>query len=119
MKPFDLEKALAGHPVCTRDGRPVTQLHRFTGLKFPVAGIIDGTIYLWRESGEYCNQNTADFDLMLASTKVKRWVVTYRPYEKQSIRWVCGGLFTCKEEAELETKHAGHDFQIHEIEVEL
>jgi hypothetical protein len=23
MKPFDLEKALAGEPVCTRDGRPV------------------------------------------------------------------------------------------------
>ena len=29
MKPFDLEKALNGAPVITRDGREVTQLHLF------------------------------------------------------------------------------------------
>lgn len=35
MKPFDLQKALAGAPVVTRDGNKVLQLHRFTDVTGP------------------------------------------------------------------------------------
>ena len=42
MKPFDLEKALNGAPVITRDGREVTQLYLFDvgDDKYPVYGVI-------------------------------------------------------------------------------
>ena len=42
MKPFDLEKALNGAPVITRDGREVTQLHLFDVAEkdFPLYGVI-------------------------------------------------------------------------------
>jgi hypothetical protein len=42
MKPFDLEKALKGAPVITRDGREVTQLCLFDvgDDKYPVYGVI-------------------------------------------------------------------------------
>jgi len=48
MKPFDLEKALNGAPVVTRDGREVTHLYLFPveGLKYPLYGVI------WNERGE-------------------------------------------------------------------
>jgi len=42
MKPFDLEKALAGAPVVTRGGREVTQLYLFDVKDdcYPVYGVI-------------------------------------------------------------------------------
>jgi hypothetical protein len=37
MKPFDLEKALAGQPVVTRDGRKVLELHLYKNVtEFPL-----------------------------------------------------------------------------------
>lgn len=49
MKPFDLEKALNGAPVVTRDGRDVEGLHLFkdrmelTNLADPKAVLLGGT----------------------------------------------------------------------------
>lgn len=50
MKPFDLEKALKGAPVVTRDGREVTQLFLFAvgDDKYPVYGVIHD-----KKAGDY------------------------------------------------------------------
>jgi hypothetical protein len=44
MKPFNLEKALAGDPVVTRDGQKVTGIYHFEKSKtgFPVIAHIEG-----------------------------------------------------------------------------
>ena len=48
MKPFDLEAALAGAPVITRDGRPVTQLHKFDATTpLCLVGVVGGEVYSW------------------------------------------------------------------------
>jgi hypothetical protein len=49
MKPFSLEEALAGSPVCTRDGRTVTQLVKFDAVSscdtpYIRADIVDGLV---------------------------------------------------------------------------
>ena len=43
MKPFNLEAALRGEKVVTRDGRGVSQLIQFVGVDHPVAlwGVVD------------------------------------------------------------------------------
>ena len=55
MKPFDLEKALKGAPVVTRDGREATQLFLFAvgDDKYPVYGVIHD-----KRSGDYISYFT-------------------------------------------------------------
>jgi len=56
MKLFSLEEALAGSPVCTRDGRTVTQLVKFDAVSpRPLIGVVDGTIYAWHANGVLAN----------------------------------------------------------------
>jgi hypothetical protein len=56
MKPFDLEKALAGEPVVTRDGRPVTQLIKFEAIVedgYVIYGVVNNKIFNFLDSGKY------------------------------------------------------------------
>lgn len=54
MKPFNLEEALAGTPVITRDGIPVKQLTYFKDVKnhYPILGIVEGRLFSWDELGK-------------------------------------------------------------------
>ena len=66
---FDLEKALAGEPVVTRDGREVKDLHLFTSVQtyYPVVGIIEGRILSFSKEGKYLtNRSESDKDLFMA-----------------------------------------------------
>ena len=72
MRPFNLEAALAGAPVVTRDGREVTQLVMFDCHdNLPVAGVLDGIIHLWSIEGK---SGPYKFDLFMAPTKKTGWV---------------------------------------------
>ena len=72
MKPFDLEAALAGAPVVTRSGKPVTQLVKFDAIRSPfnLFGVVDGEVYSWGESGGY--------DLFMATVKREGWINIYK-----------------------------------------
>jgi hypothetical protein len=75
-KPFDLEKALAGAPVCTASGDPVTQLTLFKGehLKYPLVGIIDGGMGTWMADGKRLGESAPNMDLRMAPRTVELWV---------------------------------------------
>ena len=78
MREFNLEQALAGAPVCTRDGRPVTQLVKFDcEYEFCVFGIADGGPISWLESGRHLESMESDADLFMAPTKKTGWVARY------------------------------------------
>jgi hypothetical protein len=52
LEKFDLEKALNGAKVVTRDGREVKELTKFEGLKdYPLAGIVDSQLHTWTTQG--------------------------------------------------------------------
>lgn len=69
--PFNLEKALAGHPLITRDGRLVTQFHLRKDSpsgSFPYAAVLEGgTKEFFTSAGRYwgLDENMAE-DLFLA-----------------------------------------------------
>lgn len=84
MKPFNLERALAGDPVVTRDGRPVTQLTLFAvNQDEPLVGICEGTIKRWYINGDYVpgSNGKSPQDLIMAPVKREGWIIVRSPDE--------------------------------------
>jgi hypothetical protein len=89
MREFNLEQALAGHPVQTRDGRPVTQLTKFDlpekGV-FRLVGVTSGQhIETWSPNGnyEFNDYGLVDYswlDLFMAPVKKTGWVARYEDF---------------------------------------
>ena len=80
MKPFNLQEALAGKPVVTRDGRTVTALHLFDcDLKFPLGAVIESCscIYAFRKDGTWTSE-PSEYDLFMASVEKTVWVNLYQ-----------------------------------------
>ena len=76
-KPFNLQEALEGKPVVTRDGQLVkigaynpdaTKTHR-------VVGWIEGNASSWYENGSYDNDEVHIRDLFMAPETMDVWVV--------------------------------------------
>jgi hypothetical protein len=52
LEKFDLEKALNGAKVVTRDGREVKQLTKFEGLSLDsLGGVLDNQLRTWTTQG--------------------------------------------------------------------
>lgn len=100
MKPFDLEAALAGAPVVTRGGRPVTQLVTFdiTGSD-RLFGVVDGRIVrCWKVDGNYYSKADNDLDLFMPSEKRTLWVNLYPSVTNLSAA-IAGGVYESEEHA--------------------
>ena len=100
MKPFDLEAALAGAPVITRDGRPVTQLHKFDATTpLCLVGVVGGEVYSWGKEGIFFAKSSGSFDLFMAPVKREGWINLYKiivlPYEVRA-----GSVYRTKQEAD-------------------
>jgi hypothetical protein len=80
MKPFNLQEALAGKPVVTRDGREVTDVTYFSTLRnstsFKLRGVLEGYLRKFNDAGMYLTNK--NLDLFMASTKKTGWVNIYR-----------------------------------------
>lgn len=100
MKPFNLEEALAGKKVITRDGQEVTQLHLFKNviLKHSLFGVLDNNILSWhKNTGRYnINIEYHDDDLFMASEKKEGWINIYN--NKNGDR-IVGTIFRTEQEA--------------------
>jgi hypothetical protein len=73
---FNLEKALSGAEVFTRDGSQVTELHLFKTKNgpFQLTGIIDGIYHHFTKDGKYNLSYKSDNDLFLK----KQQIVIYK-----------------------------------------
>lgn len=112
MKEFDIEKAKAGAPVCTRDGRPVRIIcwdfqeygQQEADEKFPIIALVKEDkgerAYVYRESGK-CKINKND-ELMMAPVKREGWINVYRPSNEG--KYIVSGVAY---ETESEAKEAG------------
>ena len=78
-KPFNLQAALNGAPVITRDGRPVSQLHLFECVdQQKLHGVLGGYVQSWSVDGKYSfSRKEVEADLFMAPTTRKEWVVIY------------------------------------------
>jgi hypothetical protein len=86
MKPFNLQEALAGKPVVTRDGRPATHLVSFPQAEtYTVVAAIDSWLNTFTNTGKYINnEEEHGQDLFMASTKKTGWVNIYRENLQQN-----------------------------------
>lgn len=80
-KPFNLEQALAGKPVVTRDGREVQDLHYFKAAIFiphKLVYMVQGNLYTADEKGinsvHGSEINDNELDLFMKSEKKTYWL---------------------------------------------
>lgn len=82
LKPFNLEKALAGEKVVTRDGQEVVKIVHFkdANINERVIFQVEDVVYLCSEDGKYYNYTTgsgSQLDLFMAPTKKQGWINIY------------------------------------------
>lgn len=77
-RPFNLEEALAGKPVVTRDGQEVTQITLFEGTttSHPVFAVLEGDILCFNENGMH-GINSSSLDLFMKVRTMTVWVNLY------------------------------------------
>jgi len=79
MEKFNLERALAGEPVCTRDGRDVTQLVKFDiDSDYQIWGVINQFMYGWDLDGKNSNLKDTPTDLFMKPKENAIWVNVYK-----------------------------------------
>lgn len=81
LKPFDVQKARAGKPVCTRDGRKARIIScSLRNKNFPIAAIIEDeeeNVYQFEANG-VCDEHDENLDLMMFPEKRSGWVNVYK-----------------------------------------
>ena len=102
LKPFDLESAKAGKPVCTRDGRKA-RIICFDAkcADTPIVALVsrdDGEILLRHyRNGKLSDDKDSDADLMMLPEKKEGWVNVY--YSKLNGIYYFSAAIESKEKA--------------------
>lgn len=93
FKPFDLEAAKAGKPVCTRDGRKVRILcYDLKGAEYPIVALVEAHDYLdesistYDRNGRFDHDRENKNDLMMLSWKKEGWIIIHKEaiYDKET-----------------------------------
>ena len=100
LKPFNLEDAKAGKPVCTRDGRNARIICFDRKDNTPIVALIERVngieiLQCFYNDGKCFHDSTSDNDLMMLPEKKEGWVNVY----KTSINYECGKVFSTEQEA--------------------
>ena len=108
LKPFDLNSAKAGKPVCTRDGRKARIIScSLKNKNFPIAAIVEDeeeNVYQFEANG-VCDEHDENLDLMMLPEKKTGWININKD----------GGIFKSREEAE---RNCSDDYFVVEVEWE-
>lgn len=113
MKEFDLEKAKAGHPVCTRIGNKA-RIICFDRKNYysPIVALVesDGTegICCYDNRGRYNdNGKECSCDLFMGTVKQKRWINIWKSLSGDIVS--DGYFYSSKREAKLKAKNRMDD----------
>ena len=88
MKEFDLEKAKAGHPVCTRDGHEARILCFDREGQHPIVALVkeagDETIFSYNKKGRFSNDGRGyPCDLFMKVVKREAWINLYKDKDER------------------------------------
>ena len=79
LKPFDLQRALAGDPVVTRAGSIVKELHYFEKLDGQKLYCVVHTLLGYSDSGTFWSDGREDaHDLFMMPIKKTYWINIYK-----------------------------------------
>lgn len=85
LKPFDLEAAKAGKPVCTRDGRKARIICFDAKCNKPIVALIydcnKETVLQYLENGRFFVDQIDKYDLMMLPEKKEGWVNIFKDFE--------------------------------------
>lgn len=103
LKPFDLEAAKAGKPVCTRDGRKARIIcFDLNNKNFPIVAIIncdtEENAYQYDIDG-VCDEHDNNLNLMMSPEKKEGWVNVYKSYNVGKKIPCIASIYPTKEEA--------------------
>ena len=108
LKPFDLEAAKAGKPVCTRDGRKarIVCFNR-ESIGFPIIALIKNGdtegVYQFDDKGRSnIDDEERSYDLMMLHEKKEGWINIYNA--DTTFYYADGRVFETKDEAVQEAK---------------
>ena len=83
LRPFDLQKAREGKPVCTRDGRKARIIcFDLKNDEYPIVAAVGNdsseTLFSYTTNGEIADGIESDKDLMMLPEKKEGWVNVYK-----------------------------------------
>ena len=109
MKPFDLQKALAGEPVVTRDGHKVIDIHYFEKVTGPysIAAYVEGDdeFQMFTKKGNFQSRGeTHFFDLFM--DEPTKWVNIY--YNEHLNHVTTGAIYETEEEAQKHSENVAN-----------
>ena len=85
LKPFDIQKAREGKPVCTRDGRKARILcYDLKGAEYPIVAAVETrncfaeSICGYDKNGRFDHDTENNNDLMMLPEKKEGWVNVYK-----------------------------------------
>lgn len=85
LKPFDLEAAKAGKPVCTRDGRKARIICFDAKCNKPIVALIydcnKETVLQYLENGRFFVDQIDKYDLMMFTRKKEGWLNIFKDFE--------------------------------------
>lgn len=103
FKPFDLEAAKAGKPVCTRDGRKARIICFDAKCNKPIVALIydcnKETVLQYLENGRFFVDQIDKYDLMMFPQKKEGWVNVYKSYNVGKKIPCMASIYPTKEEA--------------------
>lgn len=102
MKPFDLEAAKAGKPVCTRDGRKARIICFDRNWEYPIVALIEcengeEMISACDKDGKARIYETQGTDLMMLPQKKEGWVRIYK--SASNVYYLSSNIYKTEEEA--------------------
>jgi hypothetical protein len=100
MEKFNLERALAGEPVITRDGREVTRLVKFEADRegYPLMGVLDENVRSWTIDGRFATfSENSPKDLFMKPKENAIWVNVYK---REDGSLYIGGIYNNEQEAQ-------------------
>lgn len=123
MKPFNIEEAKAGKPVCTRNGKKARIIcFDKKGNEFPLIALIctsetEEEYYSFTKEGRfYSDDSKSSFDLFMASTHHEGWI-TIPEDTKHMIEIEC--FYNSKEEAITCAKHHNASNKNHLVAIKV
>jgi len=109
MEKFNLERALDGERVITRDGQDVTQLAKFNIQKGTecIVGVLNDGLERWTVDGNYfLNKSESKHDLVMKPKQNAIWINVYK--NEQGVLYVTGIPYSNEESAKTSADEDGY-----------
>ena len=127
LKPFDLEAAKAGKPVCTRDGRKARIICLDSNGGRPIVALVtecddeEEITYKYHCDGFYnCQSIPSDNDLMMLPEKKEGWVNVYKRENEYICENECNvstGIAVYKSEGEAKRNIDKNEIYVNTIKI--